>query len=87
MITLALTAFRSSAKHSIFEDVNERVTAKYKTLPRPEVLTSHDHTMENCILESARNDVGKTTPSMLEPISKDMMRISDDVSICRCLWL
>ncbi|ENP4621082.1 hypothetical protein ACDO93_004702, partial [Salmonella enterica] len=86
--------FEAATKDPIFEGVNESITgqiatawasaladysAKYKTLPRPEVLASCHQTLENCLLESARKDMDNTNKAMLESVSKDMMSISDGV--------
>ncbi|EAT3775301.1 hypothetical protein EQ442_23815 [Salmonella enterica] len=90
----AASIFEAAAKDPIFEGVHESVTgqiatawagaladfsAKHKTLPRPEVLASCHQTLENCLLESSRKDMGKTTQAMLESVSKDMMSVSDGV--------
>ncbi|EPM1951168.1 hypothetical protein ACTL4O_003678 [Salmonella enterica] len=90
----AASIFEAATKDPIFEGVNESITgqiatawasaladysAKYKTLPRPEVLASCHQTLENCLLESARKDMDNTNKAMLESVSKDMMSISDGV--------
>lgn len=90
----AASIFEAASKDPIFEGVHDSVTgqiatawagaladfsAKHKTLPRPEVLASCHQTLENCLLESARKDMGKTTQAMLESVSKDMMSVSDGV--------
>ncbi|EAA7570467.1 hypothetical protein FQO85_19750 [Salmonella enterica] len=90
----AASIFEAATKDPIFEGVNESITgqiatawasaladysAKYKTLPRPEVLASCHQTLENCLLESARKDMGNTNKAMLESVSKDMMSVSDGV--------
>ncbi|ECI3633262.1 hypothetical protein DK762_20275 [Salmonella enterica subsp. houtenae] len=90
----AASIFEAATKDPIFEGINESITgqiatawasaladysAKYKTLPRPEVLASCHQTLENCLLESARKDMGNTNKAMLESVSKDMMSVSDGV--------
>lgn len=90
----AASIFEAATKDPIFDGVNESITgqiatawasaladysAKYKTLPRPEVLASCHQTLENCLLESARKDMDNTNKAMLESVSKDMMSVSDGV--------
>lgn len=90
----AVSILEAAAQDPIFEGINEKVvgqistawagaladfSAKYKTLPRPEVLASCHQTLENCLLESARKDMGNTNKAMLESVATDMMSISDGV--------
>lgn len=95
IITPALPAsWKLAAQDPIFEGINDKVvgqistawagaladfSAKYKTLPRPEVLASCHQTLENCLLESARKDMGNTNKAMLESVATDMMSVSDGV--------
>ncbi|EKY1962260.1 hypothetical protein RA241_003649 [Cronobacter sakazakii] len=90
----AASILEAAAQDPIFEGINDKVvgqistawagaladfSAKYKTLPRPEVLASCHQTLENCLLESARKDMGNTNKAMLESVASDMMSVSDGV--------
>lgn len=90
----AASILEATAQDPIFEGIDDKVvgqistawagaladfSAKYKTLPRPEVLASCHQTLENCLLESARKDMGNTNKAMLESVATDMMSISDGV--------
>ncbi|EQA8340165.1 hypothetical protein ACX9EL_005170 [Klebsiella oxytoca] len=90
----AASILEAAAQDPIFEGINDKVvgqistawagaladfSAKYKTLPRPEVLASCHQTLENCLLESARKDMGNTNKAMLESVATDMMSVSDGV--------
>ncbi|EHK0700001.1 hypothetical protein ICL29_004007 [Salmonella enterica] len=90
----AASILEAAAKDPIFEGIDDKVvgqistawagaladfSAKYKTLPRPEVLASCHQTLENCLLESARKDMGNTNKAMLESVATDMMSVSDGV--------
>ncbi|WP_338138212.1 hypothetical protein [Pantoea septica] len=53
--------------------------AKYKQVPRPEILASCHQALENCMLESSRKGMEGTNKAMLESVSSEMMSNSDGV--------